>query len=280
MNKIIKLSILNTLRNKDKNKIYVIIITLFMMIISIAFSISFLLNQFTKEIISKSEFNNEVIIEILNSDLLLSIETLSEDLRSYEFIDKIDISKKNNYHIKSYIHITVNKNIGNIQYILENYFEEKIGSENYTIKNNNLLDIDIKIIKNISYIVYFIFFIILFLAFTSINIIIKKSLDNRVREIAIYKSVGYKNNHLFRLILYELLIVVIISYIFSTILSILILSFLSKLFSDMISIQLNIVNLIWIYNLLFILWVLLISCISYILMIKIKKMSIIQLFNG
>lgn len=279
MNKIVKLSILNILRNKKKNKIYMIIITLFMTIISIVFSISFLLNQVTREIISKREFNNEMIIEILNSGLSLSIEELSKDLISYEFIEKVDIIRKNDYSTESYIYITINKNIEDMEYILENYFEEKIGLENYININNNLLDNDIKIIKNINVIVYFIFFIILFLAFISINIIIKKSLDNRIREIAIYKSVGYKNKHLFRLIWYELLIVVIVSYIFSIILSILILNFLSRLSLDIVNIQLNIINLIWIYNFLLIIWILLVLCISCISMIKIKKIPIIYLLN-
>lgn len=269
MNKIIKLSILNIIRNKNRNKIYILIITLFMLVISIVFNLSFLLNHTIKE------STNQITIEILNNDLMQIVENLGDELNSYEFIDNIDFIKTDSSEL-IYINIVLDKNssIEKIIYTLESYFDQKIGDENYIFNNNDQLDSNKKIVKNIIIVVNVIFFFILYLTFISINIILKKSLDERVQEIALYKSIGYRNINLFKLIFYELLTLIMFSYILSTIISILILGFL--LFFYLHTVNLNL-NLILVYIFLLMLWILIALVMSCISMFKIRKIPPITL---
>lgn len=156
---------------------------------------------------------------------------------------------------------------------------KNIGSKNYIFINDQSLDSKLKIIKSITNIIHLVFYLVLFFTFISVNIMLKKILDERSQEIALYKSVGYKNIDLFKLIFYELLIMVIYSYIISSIFSILMLYFFYVQYLYIINIQLNLVNIILIYISLLILWILLVLIISFISMIKMKNIPAILLFN-
>ena len=153
MNKIFKLSILNIIRNKNRNKIYILIITLFMLVMSIVFNLSFLLNHTIKD------STNQITIEIINNDLVPIIENLGDELNSYEFIDNIDFIKTDS-SVLIYINIVLDENssIEKIMYTLESYFDQKIGEENYIFNNNHLLESNKEIVKNITIVVNVVFF--------------------------------------------------------------------------------------------------------------------------
>ncbi len=218
MSKLVKLSILNITRNK--NKIYILIISFFMLIISIIFSISFLLNQFIKELKNDNNLSNQISIEVFDNNLLSSVDTLTDGLSSYKFVDYINTTKTNGSEL-IYIYTVLDKNYNKDRIVstLESYLDENIGSKNYIFINDQSLDSKLKIIKSITNIIHLVFYLVLFFTFISVNIMLKKILDERSQEIALYKSVGYKNIDLFKLIFYELLIMVIYSYIISSILA-------------------------------------------------------------
>ncbi|MCI6666740.1 FtsX-like permease family protein [Romboutsia timonensis] len=278
MSKLVKLSILNITRNK--NKIYILIISFFMLIISIIFSISFLLNQFIKELKNDNNLSNQISIEVFDNNLLSSVDTLTDGLSSYKFVDYINTTKTNGSEL-IYIYTVLDKNYNKDRIVstLESYLDENIGSKNYIFINDQSLDSKLKIIKSITNIIHLVFYLVLFFTFISVNIMLKKILDERSQEIALYKSVGYKNIDLFKLIFYELLIMVIYSYIISSIFSILMLYFFYVQYLYIINIQLNLVNIILIYISLLILWILLVLIISFISMIKMKNIPAILLFN-
>lgn len=278
MSKLVKLSILNITRNK--NKIYILIISFFMLIISIIFSISFLLNQFIKELKNDNNLSNQISIEVFDNNLLSSVDTLTDGLSSYKFVDYINTTKTNGSEL-IYIYTVLDKNYNKDRIVstLESYLDENIGSKNYIFINDQSLDSKLKIIKSITNIIHLVFYLVLFFTFISVNIMLKKILDERSQEIALYKSVGYKNIDLFKLIFYELLIMVIYSYIISSIFSILMLYFFYVQYLYIINIQLNLVNIILIYISLLILWILLVLIISFISMIKMKNIPVILLFN-
>ncbi|MDY3960232.1 MAG: FtsX-like permease family protein [Romboutsia timonensis] len=251
-----------------------------MLIISIIFSISFLLNQFIKELKNDNNLSNQISIEVFDNNLLSSVDTLTDGLSSYKFVDYINTTKTNGSEL-IYIYTVLDKNYNKDRIVstLESYLDENIGSKNYIFINDQSLDSKLKIIKSITNIIHLVFYLVLFFTFISVNIMLKKILDERSQEIALYKSVGYKNIDLFKLIFYELLIMVIYSYIISSIFSILMLYFFYVQYLYIINIQLNLVNIILIYISLLILWILLVLIISFISMIKMKNIPAILLFN-
>lgn len=124
MSKLVKLSILNITRNK--NKIYILIISFFMLIISIIFSISFLLNQFIKELKNDNNLSNQISIEVFDNNLLSSVDTLTDGLSSYKFVDYINTTKTNGSEL-IYIYTVLDKNYNKDRIVstLESYLDEK-----------------------------------------------------------------------------------------------------------------------------------------------------------
>ncbi|MBY2656801.1 hypothetical protein KWU33_19025, partial [Clostridioides difficile] len=72
-------------------------------------------------------------------------------------------------------------------------------------------------ITTVKYIVNSLITFIIVLTFILINILLKQSINDKFFDIAIYKSVGYKDKYIFQLLFYELFIVTTISYLFSII---------------------------------------------------------------
>ncbi|WP_418658054.1 FtsX-like permease family protein [Clostridioides difficile] len=72
-------------------------------------------------------------------------------------------------------------------------------------------------ITTVKYIVNSLITFIIVLTFILINILLKQSINDKFFDIAIYKSVGYKDKYIFQLLFYELFIITTISYLFSII---------------------------------------------------------------
>ena len=115
------------------------------------------------------------------------------------------------------------------------------------------------------------------LAFLCLNIIIKNSVDERIYEVAIYKSVGYKNKYLFLLFLFELIIIVSASYVLSVFFSKIILYIAVNFISNRVGIFLESSNIFYqyIYPLLILYFISFFT--SYITLFKIKNISIKKL---
>ena len=57
--------------------------------------------------------------------------------------------------------------------------------------------------------------LIILLTFILINILLKQSINDKFFDIAIYKSIGYKDKYIFQLLFYELFLITTLSYLFS-----------------------------------------------------------------
>ncbi|MBH7450434.1 FtsX-like permease family protein [Clostridioides difficile] len=112
--------------------------------------------------------------------------------------------------------------------------------------NNIYINVDYEMITTVKYIVNSLITFIIVLTFILINILLKQSINDKFFDIAIYKSVGYKDKYIFQLLFYELFIVTTISYLFSIIPSFIGINAINLIFSKF-NIHNSFINIIYVY---------------------------------
>ncbi|HBF2805617.1 TPA: FtsX-like permease family protein [Clostridioides difficile] len=112
--------------------------------------------------------------------------------------------------------------------------------------NNIYINVDYEMITTVKYIVNSLITFIIVLTFILINILLKQSINDKFFDIAIYKSVGYKDKYIFQLLFYELFIVTTISYLFSIIPSFIGINAINLIFSKL-NIHNSFINIIYVY---------------------------------
>ncbi|EGT2204660.1 FtsX-like permease family protein, partial [Clostridioides difficile] len=97
-------------------------------------------------------------------------------------------------------------------------------------------------------------------------------------DIAIYKSVGYKDKYIFQLLFYELFIITTISYLFSIIPSFIGINAINLIFSKF-NIHNSFINIIYVYLIPLIIIYFIIYISSFNALRKAKKIQISTLFR-
>lgn len=144
--------------------------------------------------------------------------------------------------------------------------------------NKTYINVDYEMITTVKYIINSLITFIIVLTFILINILLKQSINDKFYDIAIYKSIGYKNKYIFQLLYYELFIITTISYLFSIIPSFIGINAINLLFSKF-NIHNNFINIIYVYvaPLIIIYFIIYIS--SFNAFRKSKKIQISTLFR-
>ncbi|HBF7390205.1 TPA: FtsX-like permease family protein [Clostridioides difficile] len=144
--------------------------------------------------------------------------------------------------------------------------------------NNIYINVDYEMITTVKYIVNSLITFIIVLTFILINILLKQSINDKFFDIAIYKSVGYKDKYIFQLLFYELFIITTISYLFSIIPSFIGINAINLIFSKF-NIHNSFINIIYVYltPLIIIYFIIYIS--SFNAFRKAKKIQISTLFR-
>jgi putative ABC transport system permease protein len=266
--RILKLSILNITRSKYKSIIYITIISLLVSFYYLSWGISNLLNRYIDESILKDKSLNEITIQFGEEKVIYNEITKIKDIDGI-----VDV---NYFLIDSNIKITVD-DYNNIESISSNV--DKIINKtynNYEITYNDSKLYEIKFINNINRILKILVLMILLIIILSLILTINQSINDRISEIVIYKSIGYSNLNLFKLLFYECILIVTVSNIISFIVSKGLIILFKKLlrlyfFVDLNSIKYtNLIDTLIIFGLIY-----LICVISSILSInKIRKLSI------
>ena len=142
--------------------------------------------------------------------------------------------------------------------------------------NKTYINVDYEMITTVKYIINSLITFIIVLTFILINILLKQSINDKFYDIAIYKSIGYKNKYIFQLLYYELFIITTISYLFSIIPSFIGINAINLLFSKFNN---NFINIIYVYvaPLIIIYFIIYIS--SFNAFRKSKKIQISTLFR-
>ena len=120
--------------------------------------------------------------------------------------------------------------------------------------------------------------LIILLTFILINILLKQSINDKFFDIAIYKSIGYKDKYIFQLLFYELFLITTLSYLFSIVPSFIGINSINLIFSKF-NIHNNFINIMCVYlapliNIYFIIYIS-----SFNAFRKLKKIQISTLFR-
>ena len=105
--------------------------------------------------------------------------------------------------------------------------------------------ITIPLLSFFAYTIVLILLIIL-LTFILINILLKQSINDKFFDIAIYKSIGYKDKYIFQLLFYELFLITTLSYLFSIVPSFIGINSINLIFSKF-NIHNNFINIMCVY---------------------------------
>ncbi|HBE9438219.1 FtsX-like permease family [Clostridioides difficile] len=144
--------------------------------------------------------------------------------------------------------------------------------------NNIYINVDYEMITTVKYIVNSLITFIIVLTFILINILLKQSINDKFFDIAIYKSVGYKDKYIFQLLFYELFIITTISYLFSIIPSFIGINAINLIFSKF-NIHNSFINIIYVYLIPLIIIYFIIYISSFNALRKAKKIQISTLFR-
>lgn len=144
--------------------------------------------------------------------------------------------------------------------------------------NNIYINVDYEMITTVKYIVNSLITFIIVLTFILINILLKQSINDKFFDIAIYKSVGYKDKYIFQLLFYELFIITTISYLFSIIPSFIGINAINLIFSKF-NIHNSFINIIYVYLIPLIIIYFIIYISSFNALRKTKKIQISTLFR-
>ncbi|WP_442971653.1 FtsX-like permease family protein [Romboutsia timonensis] len=108
--------------------------------------------------------------------------------------------------------------------------------------------------------------------------LLKQSINDKFFDIAIYKSIGYKDKYIFQLLFYELFLITTLSYLFSIVPSFIGINSINLIFSKF-NIHNNFINIMCVYlapliNIYFIIYIS-----SFNAFRKLKKIQISTLFR-
>lgn len=273
-NKIFKLSLLNIKRNPSKNIINIFIIGIFIWALIISTNLSYLIKEYINYNLFENESTRQVCIDIQHEYTQSNINNIINLFEKYDYVDKVTLD-------------TNESGVTNIKILLKNYqdiskaisdFNTNLNSIinplDYIIYSEGSTEFQQNISKNLKNILDILTLFISILTFICLNIIVKNSIDERIHEIAIYKSVGYKNKYLFSLVLFELLILITISYIFAMLFSKIVLYFILNFISNKTNITLINYNIFYQYIYPLLLLYFISIFISYLTLFKIKKLSL------
>ncbi len=277
---ILKLSILNLARDKLKSIIYIFICTFLVLVILLSFNISSILDEYINYNLYSNEDSRKIILTIHDQQSTFNKDEILLRLNSIEFIKDVSVEYDNPL-ISYYVIVNSYTNIENVKNNLTKILDKYIKNNNYTITYNNYINNENQLVINLKYITNLMLLVVIILMFISINIIIKQSIDENIYDISIYKSCGYSNKHIFKLIFFETFIITTISYISSCIIFTGLLNICVNIISKIIHINLTdidinvfftcFLSLILVYAICFV--------VSLLELSKIKNISIKSLIN-
>ena len=184
--------------------------------------------------------------------------------------------KRDKSKIKIYIIImTIFISLINILLNTSIILNESINSIYINKKN---IYVDYEMITTVKDIINSLILLIILLTFILINILLKQSINDKFFDIAIYKSIGYKDKYIFQLLFYELFLITTLSYLFSIFPSFIGINSINLIFSKF-NIHNNFINIMCVYlapliNIYFIIYIS-----SFNAFRKLKKIQISTLFR-
>lgn len=184
--------------------------------------------------------------------------------------------KRDKSKIKIYIIImTIFISLINILLNTSIILNESINSIYINKKN---IYVDYEMITTVKDIINSLILLIILLTFILINILLKQSINDKFFDIAIYKSIGYKDKYIFQLLFYELFLITTLSYLFSIVPSFIVINSINLIFSKF-NIHNNFINIMCVYlapliNIYFIIYIS-----SFNAFRKLKKIQISTLFR-
>lgn len=184
--------------------------------------------------------------------------------------------KRDKSKIKIYIIImTIFISLINILLNTSIILNESINSIYINKKN---IYVDYEMITTVKDIINSLILLIILLTFILINILLKQSINDKFFDIAIYKSIGYKDKYIFQLLFYELFLITTLSYLFSIVPSFIDINSINLIFSKF-NIHNNFINIMCVYlapliNIYFIIYIS-----SFNAFRKLKKIQISTLFR-
>ena len=184
--------------------------------------------------------------------------------------------KRDKSKIKIYIIImTIFISLINILLNTSIILNESINSIYINKKN---IYVDYEMITTVKDIINSLILLIILLTFILINILLKQSINDKFFDIAIYKSIGYKDKYIFQLLFYELFLITTLSYLFSIVPSLIGINSINLIFSKF-NIHNNFINIMCVYlapliNIYFIIYIS-----SFNAFRKLKKIQISTLFR-
>lgn len=184
--------------------------------------------------------------------------------------------KRDKSKIKIYIIImTIFISLINILLNTSIILNESINSIYINKKN---IYVDYEMITTVKDIINSLILLIILLTFILINILLKQSINDKFFDIAIYKSIGYKDKYIFQLFFYELFLITTLSYLFSIVPSFIGINSINLIFSKF-NIHNNFINIMCVYlapliNIYFIIYIS-----SFNAFRKLKKIQISTLFR-
>ena len=184
--------------------------------------------------------------------------------------------KRDKSKIKIYIIImTIFISLINILLNTSIILNESINSIYINKKN---IYVDYEMITTVKDIINSLILLIILLTFILINILLKQSINDKFFDIAIYKSIGYKDKYIFQLLFYELFLITTLSYLFSIVPSFIGINSINLIFSKF-NIHNNFINIMCVYlaPLIIIYFIIYIS--SFNAFRKLKKIQISTLFR-
>ena len=152
--------------------------------------------------------------------------------------------KRDKSKIKIYIIImTIFISLINILLNTSIILNESINSIYINKKN---IYVDYEMITTVKDIINSLILLIILLTFILINILLKQSINDKFFDIAIYKSIGYKDKYIFQLLFYELFLITTLSYLFSIVPSFIGINSINLIFSKF-NIHNNFINIMCVY---------------------------------
>ena len=144
--------------------------------------------------------------------------------------------------------------------------------------NKKNIYVDYEMITTVKDIINSLILLIILLTFILINILLKQSINDKFFDIAIYKSIGYKDKYIFQLLFYELFLITTLCYLFSIVPSFIGINSINLIFSKF-NIHNNFINIMCVYlapliNIYFIIYIS-----SFNAFRKLKKIQISTLFR-
>ncbi len=215
-------SVLNVQRNRVKSIINVLInsITIALLLCASAFTVSsfYFIDKNMNDLNGEVVYRQFELVDISKKTVVDKNVNASklEELSNIENVEILTVDENANLHMS----ITVD-DYRNIKAIIQDFSK----NEYYNVVINDRSIFNINIINVVKAVSLIILVIVVLLTLSTISINIRKSIDERQHEIALFKAVGYNRKHLFTLIFSESILILVISFVLSLVLTKLLLIF-------------------------------------------------------